>query len=342
MPSKSSAFIDFTEAAYDLDSSYDRWLPQLIRAGAPFLDRGLGVLAITCVRPPRPGPLVVDQLHVASGPDDLVERVESFLRQSGTDLLWPISRPGMPKTLSEVTRKYNPATFSAIMRYFDFAEDALGISAFDPNGRGVFLITALPKRTTLTLRRRERWQMLAAHFGAGYRLRRALRELGSRSPDQAMLPFGAEVAIDATSFRITEATGQAKTKTAVAALREAAVRVDRSRGRLREDDPEEALVLWRALVRGRWSTVDWFDSDGRRFMLGIPNTPGISDPRGLTERETQVVEYAMTGLTNKMIGYNLGLSKARVSALMASAMRKLGAHTRVELMKKVQDFGPLS
>lgn len=342
MPSTSSAFIDFTEAAYDLGASHERWLPQLIRAGAPFLDRGVGILAITCVRPPEPGPLVIDQLHVASGPDDFVERVEAFLRDVGTEILWPISRPGMPKTLSEVTRDHAPATFSTIMRYFDFAKDGLGMSAFDPDRRGVFLITALPKKTSLTLRRRERWQMLAAHFGAGYRLRRGIRQLESQPCDDSLLPFGAEAIIDTTGFRITEATGRAKTKTALAALREAVVRVDRSRGRLRKDDPEEALKLWRALVRGRWSTVDWFDSDGRRFMLGIPNTPGVEDPRGLTERETQVVEYAVTGLSNKMIGYHLGLSKARVSALMASATRKLGAHTRVELIKKIQDFGPLS
>jgi DNA-binding CsgD family transcriptional regulator len=91
--------------------------------------------------------------------------------------------------------------------------------------------------------------------------------------------------------------------------------------------------MWRALVRGRWSMVDWFDSDGRRFVLGVPNQLQVADPRGLSEREYQVVAYAAAGQTNKMIGYNLGLSKGRVSTLLSSATRKLGAQNRAQLIK---------
>jgi len=111
---------------------------------------------------------------------------------------------------------------------------------------------------------------------------------------------------------------------------------------MRESDPGRALELWKALVRGRWSTVDWFDSDGRRFVLGLPNPPNVSDPRGLTEREEQVVAYALSGQTNKLIAYQLGLSMGRVSTLMSSAMRKLGMQTRAQLIKKFRDFGSIS
>ena len=69
---------------------------------------------------------------------------------------------------------------------------------------------------------------------------------------------------------------------------------------MREEDPEKALELRTAPVRGRWSTVDWFDSDGRRFVLG--------------------------------------LSKGRVSTLVSSAMRQLGVQTRAQLVKKLRDF----
>ena len=91
-------------------------------------------------------------------------------------------------------------------------------------------------------------------------------------------------------------------------------------------------------MRGRWSTVDWFDSDGRRFVLAIPNSPHVSDPRGLTDRERQVVAYARMGQTNKMIGYRLGLSRSRVSLLLRSAMRKLGVRTRAQLVSKLGEF----
>jgi len=111
---------------------------------------------------------------------------------------------------------------------------------------------------------------------------------------------------------------------------------------MRETDPEQALEHWKALVRGRWSTVDWFDSDGRRFVLGLPNAPNVNDPRGLTTREMQVVAYALFGQTNKLIAYNLGLSKGRVSTLLRSAMRKIGVQTRGQLVKRLRDFAAIN
>jgi DNA-binding CsgD family transcriptional regulator len=44
------------------------------------------------------------------------------------------------------------------------------------------------------------------------------------------------------------------------------------------------------------------------------------------------------GQTNKLIAYQLGLSKGRVSTLMSSAMRKLGVQTRAQLIEKLRDF----
>ena len=334
-----AALIDFTEAAYNLELEQEEWLPALLKAGAPVLDYGLGVFALTCMRPRQRGPLVVDQLHAISGLDDLADRFIRVERETPADLLWSLSRPTVPQTLSEAAGE-NLAAFRFVMRHFDFAKDGLGVSTFDPSGRGVYLIAPLPKVTTLSERSRDRFQMLAAHFGAGYRLRLALAE--AESEPATDLPHGAEVLIDPNGFRIVEAAGQAKSRSARAALRDGAVVVDRARGRMRESDPGRALELWKALVRGRWSTVDWFDSDGRRFVLGVPNPPNMSDPRGLTEREEQVVSYALSGQTNKLIAYQLGLSTGRVSTLMSSAMRKLGMQTRAQLIKKFRDFGSIS
>ena len=334
-----SALIDFTEAAYDLKLEPDEWLRKLLDAGAPVIDQGLGLFALTCMRPPQGASFTIDQLHALSAPDDLAERVMRLQSEIPPSLLWLLSRPTMPKTLSEAAEDDLEA-LNLILRHFDFAKDGLGMSAFDPNGQGVYLIAPLPKVTTLTEKARERWQMLAAHFGAGYRLRRALRKGGPEAATD--LPLGAEAVIDPTSFRVTDAQGQAKSGDALEALREAALQVDRARGRMRESDPEQALELWKALVRGRWSTVDWFDSDGRRFVLGLPNAPNVTDPRGLTDREMQVVAYVLFGQTNKLIAYNLGLSKGRVSTLLRSAMRKIGVQTRSQLISRLHDFGAIS
>ncbi|MDH3653033.1 MAG: helix-turn-helix transcriptional regulator [Myxococcales bacterium] len=331
----SSALIDFAEAAYSLECNDDDWLPALLAAGTPVLDYGLGVFALTCTRPPQSGPLVVDRVHAISGLEDLAERVRRAERETPPDVLWALSRPTIPKTLSEAAGDQLEA-FRFVMRQFDFARDGLGMSSFDPNGHGVYLIAPLPKVTTLSEKVRDQFQMLAAHLGAGYRLRRALTDSGLKP--ETDLPRGAEALIDPNGFRIVGAEGPAKSKDARAALRDAALRVDQARGRMREKDPGKALELWTALVRGRWSTVDWFDSDGRRFVLGLPNAPTVIDPRGLTDREHQVVAYAITGQTNKLIAYQLGLSKGRVSTLMRSAMRKLGVQTRAQLIKKLRDF----
>jgi len=336
--SRDSALIDFVEAAYDLVVEDDAWLPKLIEAGGPVLDRGHGTLALTCTRPRQPGPLVVHELHVVHGPDDVAQRFAALTSAIDMELLWPLSRSGAPKTLSEVTDDHNPAAFSVIMQHFGFAKDGLGISGFDPDGRGIFLIIPLSQVTSLTAKARVRWQMLAAHFGAGYRLRRAIQAMTPEQRAPSELPFGAEAIIDPKNFQVTEASGDGSPRRARDALRLAALRIDSARGEMRKSDPGKALEIWAALVRGRWSTVDWFDTDGRRYLLAMPNAPEVADPRGFTEREMQVLSYAFFGLSNKMIAYHLGLSKGRVSALLSSAQRKFGVKSRTQLIKKLKVF----
>ena len=36
----------------------------------------------------------------------------------------------------------------------------------------------------------------------------------------------------------------------------------RARGRMRWTEPESAVAMWAALVAGRWSLVETFDTDG--------------------------------------------------------------------------------
>ena len=81
---------------------------------------------------------------------------------------------------------------------------------------------------------------------------------------------------------------------------------------MRQSDPAKALEIWKALVRGRWSMVDWVDSDDRRLILAVPNPPDVGSPRGLSEREMQVVTYASFGHSNQFIAYELGISESRV------------------------------
>jgi DNA-binding CsgD family transcriptional regulator len=245
-------------------------------------------------------------------------------------------RPGGAGTASFDSR-HDPAQLKHYTSYVDYCKDTIYMTAVDRKGAGVAIIAPLAEVTTLTGAEAERWQMFAAHVDSGHRLRQGLSAMNTS--DQASgLPHEAEAIFDANGFRMTDAVGQAKESTAMGRLREAAVVMDRARGKMRNTDPQEALKIWKALVRGRWSMVDWFDTDGRRFVLALSNPPPIADPRGLTERESQVVAYAVLGQTNKLIAYRLGLSPSRVSALLRCAMRKLNVQTRVQLVLKMRQF----
>jgi len=330
-----AATIDFTETAYDLSLGRTEWLPCLLEAGRHFLDQGLGVAGVTFSRDAEGRTFEMHEVHVTGCQEDFVVRLARASGDAPEGFLWKVSRPTVPMTLSEASVG-EEAGFERVMRHFSHANDGLGISACDPDGQGVYLIAPLVERTSLTSRERERWQMVAAHFGAGNRLRRALAQ-DDIGCEEAI--GQAEAILDANNLRIEEAKGSASGADALEKLRAAAKCVDRARGRLRRTDPEAALQIWDALVRGRWSMVDWFDSDDRRYLLAIPNSPNVDDPRGLTHQEACVVSYVVSGHTNKLIGYQLGLSKARVSTLVQSAMRKLDVRTRPQLVKKWRDLG---
>ena len=98
-------------------------------------------------------------------------------------------------------------------------------------------------------------------------------------------------------------------------------------------EPDRAVARWRALVDARWSLVDHFESDGKRFVLAQRNDPSVGPLALLTPRERQVVALAAMGHANKMIGYELGISVSTAGVLLSRAARKLGAPSRAALVQ---------
>ena len=224
------------------------------------------------------------------------------------------------------------------------AQDAFGLIAMDADGRGIHLLAPSPKPLKPGRSERRHLQMLAAHVSTGLRLRNALAAWQS-APDSrgrdGALPFGAQAVVDPKSFGVAEVADAATDGNAIRSLREAAIRVDRARGALRKSDPNAALELWRALVRGRWSIVDWFDTDQRRYVLALPNPPNVPNPRGLSKTETQVIGYAALGEGHKMIAYRLGIARSTVTKNLRSAMRKLGVKTQAQLVERLRAVPPI-
>jgi DNA-binding CsgD family transcriptional regulator len=331
------AAIDLVEASYDLEVPVSDWLPKILRAGGPLLDLGMGCYGMISSGISDEGVPLVTQMQGSPGAEDLPFRVMEAAQEAGPDLVREASQGvrGKVYLLSEMRERW-PKAYEVITRHVG-CKDILSMTAVDPDGCGVDV--SVPSSELLSLDRRERqyWQMLEVHLAAGHRLRRGLgQQSEAKGVPLTEVPLAAEALIDPKRFLVSHATGEAQHADAARGIREAARLVDKARGPLRKNDPEEALRLWQGLVRGRWTLVDWFDSDGRRFVLAKRNAPRIKDPRGLTEREAQVATYASLGETSKLIGYRLGLSQSYVSRLLRDAMRKLGVKTQAQLVERMR------
>lgn len=341
MESDRGAVIDVVEAAYDIDVPPADWLPNVLAAGAPLFDLGMGCYAtISCGRSPEGVPIVT-QLCNSAGAEDVAMSVMAAAKEAGPAEVSSASHAvqGTVYLLSDHLERF-PEAYERITRHAG-CKDILSVTAVDPDTCGAHIGMPSVERLSFDRGLRDFWRMLGIHIAAGHRLRRNVGQVGDAAGvPMTEIPLDADALIDPSRFLIAHASRDARSPNAARKLRDAARMVDRARGPLRQRNPEEALRLWRGLVRGRWTLVDWFDSDGRRFVLAKSNAPSIRDPRGLSEREAQVATFAGQGETSKIIGYRLGLSPSYVSRLLRDAMRKLGVKTQAQLVERLRGIEP--
>ncbi len=316
-------WISLVEAAYDLTSSRREWLEGLLRHAAPLLEGGDSVTGqIVCNEVPG---VVVEEVAVV-GDQANVEYVKRSIATAPPEGLDLVYRSGITaSTLSEVLFPNVPGSAEAFAaategRY----RDTLGVVAYTGVGRIVAVNTPLAVPRLMSPRERRLWTQAAAHLGAGLRLRHLL----------AAAPSDADrtEAIFTPGARACDARGPARRGSTLEHLREAVKRVETARGRLRREDPGQALSLWEGLVMGRWSLVDRFESDGRRFVVAVRNDPPLGDPRGLTPRELQVADLVGLGRPTKEVGYTLGISESAVNNALGRIRAKLGLGSRSELV----------
>lgn len=209
------------------------------------------------------------------------------------------------------------------------ADDALGLRANMTPERGV-LFTA-PVRRGHRIKNHHLWTRFAAHLGAALRLRRSQAVEAPEAAFAVLNPLGR---LEHASERAVDAREE---------LASAARDMDRARGKLRRLDPDAASALWRAMVAGEWTLVDWLDSDGKRFLVAQENPipiPVVAGRNALTERERQVVACAAMGHSNKLIAYDLGLSPSTVSVTLSQAAKKLGVSGKVALIRAFRETQP--
>lgn len=223
-------------------------------------------------------------------------------------------------------RRFAPELFSKLIqlaaaRGVPGVVDSVGLVVMGNPGRnGMLCLTMARRPIDVTAARRQVLLRLATHLGAGLRLRLSLRQTQKRA-EAVLTPGG----------KVLHAHGDALVPEARAALQLGVRAIEQSRGKLRRSSPTEALAQWRGLVSGRWSIVEWVDTDSRRYLVAHENHVSARDPRALSPRELDVAEFLVQGRSTAEIAWALGLTSGGVSRLSRDVLRKLGAARRTDL-----------
>ncbi|WP_447969068.1 LuxR C-terminal-related transcriptional regulator [Nitrospira sp. M1] len=318
---KSKDWVALIEAGYQLEGDDEGWAENVLEKAAPLLDRGWWPSIATYRFTPTTiklnhvrttGPSFVTTAireHVSDLPNEMIDLL--YRRDNGVGSVGEVVYPRFPHHQAIVRRETQ-----GVIR------DSLVIPGHTGEGSAMALYVGFLTETPPTALERKRWPLITSHLAAGLRLRSLAQfSFDSASVEAIFDPAGKEYDLRHT----------AKERSVCETLRETVRRIDRVRTRAGRHDPDEALQKWEGLVEGRWSLVDRFDTDGRRFVVAIKNDPSCPDPRGLTLRERQVAEFVGLGQSTKEISYTLGISLSAVTNCTARALHKLGLSSLTEL-----------
>ncbi len=211
--------------------------------------------------------------------------------------------------------------------------DTFNINGLDVSGLGCLLTLGCRAPEYVVDHQQEAlYRRLAIHLGTAFRCRRKLAaSRASAEVGTLGVTTGAEAILDGNGHFV-HAQGQAASKLARERIRAAAAAIDAVRTKPREGG-HGALDTWRPLTGARWTLVDSFEENGKRYVVARENQIEVDGLLALTDRERQVAVHAALGLSNKQIAYTLGVSHATVRVLMARAARRLGVNKRRELLE---------
>lgn len=315
------------EAAYAVNLSEGAWLRGLVDALRPSIESGLGMAAYVYDTSTRPfsvrEPILDCPLDANALGQLFAQSNESYVQGA-----W------LARAAATASETPGYAEHPGVRDVFEPVgiRDVLVLNALDPLGVGCLVGAPLPNLRTLRDDERDLWDRVAAHIRAGLRLRLRLAALDGRG---ASLPHaddgdGAVEAVLRRDGALEHA--EAGAEGAREALRDAVLGIERARRARRK--PQRVLAGWRALVRGRWTLVDDFESGGARYLVARTNGAAARGPALLSARERQVLEQIALGHSDKLVAYELGLSHSTVRVLVSRARAKLGARSRADLIER--------
>lgn len=324
------AQLEVVEAAYRVEVSDAQWLEGVARACQPLLDRGFGLCAFEFEHRPS-GPPKILAARMLGMPEGLAETYPRVFHSMGADVQMRPFAHGPCTTGSRMMGAGRDFEQNPLMQRYAQTfgiYDSMWVTAAEPSGWGCGLHAGRPEIVSLGRSDVARWARIASHLAAAVRLRRRLAR-----PHRDDRPVLAPVqAIFRPDGRVEEARGETRQPTVLERLRATIREVEQIRSRQARRGGPASLQRWPGLVDARWSLVDQFESDGRRYIVARDNPPEPPGAAALTLRERQVVAYAALGHDNKVIAYDLGIAHSTVRVLMARAAAKFGVQHRSELI----------
>jgi DNA-binding CsgD family transcriptional regulator len=325
-----ASVLDCLAAGYRLDLDDAEYVRNLAQEATGLLDRGLGVIAYTYDAHDPTNP-TIEQFAVSDRFDPAwLPPFYAALESRGLD--GASNRPSGfaawgHMTCGQATAVPGMRPLLPAFAHIGGARDTLAVNALDADGRGLWLGAPMRSTRRATAQHMTLLSRLSAHLTAASRIRR--RDVGAREPAAVLSADGAMLHATGTT------PGRHREE-----LRHAVTAFDKARTRRARRDVESATRRWRPLVASTWSLLDEFDTDGKRFVVAVENTPPTRAWQGsLSEREQHVLTQASLGHSNKEIAYELGLSHATVRVLFHRAARKLRTSTRAETIARFAALG---
>jgi DNA-binding CsgD family transcriptional regulator len=315
-----AATAEFLKATYDVEVPVEVWLerplPHLLRLCG--VDTDTWALAATYRITPE-GSLAFATVSGLGLTDSVLRAFADVADRSPPEWVNNTYRR-MPYALAtEVALPNQQPVFDRLFREVG-SRDILIVNGVDPDGAGVLLSFGVPREARLSRRLPARVRQLAAHVRTAHRCRLRLKTEGASTAFD-----GAEAVFDdagAPRF-CSDAVGTR----ARDALRTATVEFSR----MQVDGATDCLART-PRVGVRWTLLDAFTADGKRFVVARENLAAVSGLALLSERERQVVAALSVGQSTKEVAYDLGISASTARVLLSRALAKLGIGSRRELI----------
>lgn len=319
-------FLSLVEHAYQLEHSNEQWYRRIAELASRIVPGAEGAMAYSFDASSPGEGVQIRNWGASSVPDSFVEAtLELNRRTDATDAARFYRQGILCGTVSEVLMRNGSSTATNESYRSAVADrgvpDTFGLTASNPSWTGLAVNSPLEALTTIGARTRRAWLQTGVHLHAAFRLRQSL-ESSSATPEAVIDP----------NRGIVHCESAAKPKSLRESLQQAVRRVDAARTANGPKEADEALGMWEGLVRGRWTLIETFESDGRRHFVAYANEPMLGNPLALTLRERAVVAYAVQGDSNKWIAYQLGIAPATVATHLGNSLRKLGLKHRNELI----------